>query len=117
MEIGKSLFLLYALAHAIQACITVAWCAEPDIYYLFESNGVSRRAYNLIRPPDILALFDTVPGLASPKRPFVGFTNDSFVVHATSTLSRWEGWSWQANADVWVMDVWNPTEIEYIRYI
>lgn len=115
MEIGKSLFLLYALGHALQARISVAWCTNPIFYYLFDATGVSRRQFCTV-PFDVLALFDTVSGFRSPTAPFIGRHSDSFVVHATSTFSQWSGWSTRANAKLWVMDVWNATEIEYLRY-
>lgn len=117
LEIGKSLFLLYALARAIQAHIPVALCDSPENYYLFDDEGVSCQTYDLPRPPHVLALFDTVPGLEYPKTPFVGNRSDSFIVHATSPkVSRWKMWSKLMNAQMWVMELWNETEIESMRY-
>lgn len=117
LDSGKSLFLRYALAHAIKAQIPVAWCADSTLFYFFDSNGVSHRVYNHVPLGCKLALFDTVTGLESPVAAFYGPDRGVFVIQATSPkLTRWKEWSKQAKAEIWVMDIWDPQEIASMRY-
>ena len=113
---GKSYFLRFALAKALESARPVAFCHRANFFILFDSDGLKKLKYIDVEedelPPNTLALCDSNSALSSPPSPFVSRFSTSFIVQATSPkLARWYEWSKQKMADIWTMDLWSKEEI------
>ena len=116
---GKSYFLRFALAKALESGRPVAFCLNAKFFILFDSDGPKELKYDVSYhelPPNTLALCDSNSSLSSPPEPFVHPDSSSFIVQATSPkLARWYEWSKQKRAKIWTMDLWTKEEISAWR--
>ena len=117
---GKSYFLRFALAKALESGRPVAFCLNADFFILFDSDGPKRLMYGYVPddhlPPNTLALCDSNSLLSTPPAPFASPDSTSFIIQATSPkLVRWYEWTKQKMADIWTMDLWSKEEISAWR--
>jgi hypothetical protein len=117
---GKSYFLRFALAKALESGRPVALCLNANSFVLFDSDGPKELKYVDVSehrlPPNTLALCDSNSALSSPPNPFVSPSSTSFIVQATSPkVARWYEWSKQKRAYIWTMDLWSKEEISAWR--
>jgi hypothetical protein len=117
---GKSYFLRFALAKALESGRPVAFCLNADSFILFDSDGPKELMYIYVSahrlPPNTLALCDSNAALSSPPSPFISAESTSFIVQATSPkVARWYEWSKQKRAYIWTMDLWSKEEISAWR--
>jgi hypothetical protein len=122
--IGKSLFLLYALAKALKQKRSVIYCTNDSEFLVFDENGVQWRnmIHYVIYPtgPDVLVLCDCNPDLPSPPACFVNpmSISQACIVQAAQIQTYcWKEWSKQMTARIWPMQLWSSEEMKDLWYV
>ena len=121
---GKSLFLQYAYAKALQSGIPTIYCNSPGWYWVVDKKGYRRVPLN--RPDvyleeeaeeDTLILVDSSMKMEEP--PFhLGECHPGYLVHATSPReSRWKEWKKERGGMVWIMDAWTKLEVGSLQCV
>ncbi|KDQ08211.1 hypothetical protein BOTBODRAFT_119034, partial [Botryobasidium botryosum FD-172 SS1] len=118
---GKSYFLLFALAKALECKYPVAFCNRSDSFYFFNKHGPQFIPLAALRPgalpENTLVLCDFQGRAEQPPIYFTNMVSTAFVVQATSPgVVQWKGWWKQRCAEVWTMNPWSEGEVIAARY-
>jgi hypothetical protein len=111
-EIGKSLFLKFALLQALKARIPTIFCVEEPTYTLFDETGVRKCSIeSTYYVGKVLALCDSNDKLTVPPPPFRGEESQAYIVQATSPLyTRYHDWQKHRQPSVVLMNGWEQQE-------
>jgi hypothetical protein len=117
---GKTTFIVYALLRRLHRCQPTVVQFTESHFVLFDETGAHRfpssYAYCHKIPSGAWALADSGQMLVEPGSAL--FRDPVVLVQTTSPAARrWKEWTKQHSANLYLMQLWDPLEIEILLYV